>query len=202
MDPMPIQRLVDEVALVVRTYNLERQHRGLDGRTPLQAWTDDQTPIRTLDADILRHQLPAATRKVGRDGISYEGHPFWAPELRGLTNKTVEIRYMPYDQRQIEVYEDGKWICTAKPHNRATPEQLMRFHEANREERKTAGKRMQALSRKKRARLAPMHEGSKPEVVSPISGELVERAGRPIRSRRSGPSTTPGSIALNEIPAV
>jgi putative transposase len=185
MDPMPVQKLVDEVALVVRTYNLERPHRSLNGRTPLEAWTEDQTPLRTLDTDILRHQLPTQQRKVMRDGISYEGQLFSAPELRGLTGENVEIRYMPYDLRQIEVFHDATWLCTAKPHNRATPAELMRFHEANRAERKTAGKRMQALSRKTRSRLAPMHEGSEPEVVSPTSRDVLDQAERGRRSLHS-----------------
>jgi len=61
----------------------------------------------------------------------------------------------------------------------------MRFHEANRAERKTAGKRMQALSRKTRSRLAPMHEGSEPEVVSPTSRDVLDQAERGRRSLHS-----------------
>jgi putative transposase len=181
-DPMPIQKLVDEVAIAVREYNLERPHRGLQGRTPLEAWSEDQTPIRTLDVDILRDQLPATTRKVMREGISFGGELFWAPELRGLLRKRVEIRYMPYDQRQIDVHDNGAWLCTAKPHNEATHEEKLRLYEANRAERKTAGERMRRRSRKDRLRLASMHEGSEPEVVSSVSVDALKTAERGRRS--------------------
>lgn len=184
VDPLPIQSLVDELSIVVRTYNLERPHRALGGRTPLEAWESDLTPIRTLDTDILRYELPRVTRKVTREGISYEGQLFWAPELRGIIHEQVEIRYLPYDLRQVEVFHAGEWLCTAKPHDRATPEELRRFHDRNRDERKKAGARMQRLSRKSRARLAPLHQGSDLEVVSPISLDGVkdvDRAGRSLQ---------------------
>jgi putative transposase len=175
--------LVDEFAIAVRSYNLERGHRGLGGRTPLEAWNADPTPIRTLDADSLRYALPRKTRTLMRDGISHEGVLFWAPEFHGLDKgQKVEIRFMPYDMRRIEVFLDGAWICTAEPHNKATDAERRRFHAANQAARKQAGERMRRLSRKQHARLAPLHEGSEIEVVTPITRDQIADATRADRS--------------------
>jgi putative transposase len=182
-DPIPIQALVDEFAIAVRKYNLERPHRALGGRTPLEAWSEDNTPVRTLDQDALRYELPRKTKILMRDGISHEGVLFWAPEFHGLDKgQKVEIRYMPYDLRRVEVFVDDTWVCTAEPHDKATEEERRRFHAANQAARKQGGERMRRLSRTQRARLAPLHKDAAIEVVSPVTKAEIERAKRADRS--------------------
>ncbi len=84
--------------------------------TPLARWLADATPIHEIPKSELRWLLLAGERRViGRDGIRFGGLTFIAPELHGRGGEEVEVRYMPHDLREIEVFSKGTWLTTAKP---------------------------------------------------------------------------------------
>jgi putative transposase len=162
----------------VWTYNNERPHSALNGRTPLEAWTGDATPIREVDPAELRWMLPARNRKVLKDGIHHENRIFWSSDLIGLIDETVEIRYMPYDYRQIDVFLNGKWLTTAVPSKEVSAEERERFYKARHNERKRAAARMRAASRRSAARLIALTEAGALEDGDPqaaAEGERVEQ---------------------------
>jgi putative transposase len=58
--PMRLERFVAERFVPwVAWYNTERPHSMLDGLTPLQAWTADDTVLHRVDPALLRHLLLA-----------------------------------------------------------------------------------------------------------------------------------------------
>ncbi|MEV0168906.1 Mu transposase C-terminal domain-containing protein [Nonomuraea fuscirosea] len=74
------------------------------------------------DAAALPHLLLASgERTIGEDGIHFRTFASIAPELQGHGGQRAVVRYMPYDDRSIEVYLDGADLCTALPGNRLTP---------------------------------------------------------------------------------
>jgi putative transposase len=80
----------------------------LDDRTPAQAWADDPGPLHRIDADKLRHLLLAAGQAtIGKYGIRRNKLDYVAPELQGRGGQHVEIRFMPHDDRNVEVYLHG-----------------------------------------------------------------------------------------------
>jgi putative transposase len=79
--PMRIELLAQKFSAWVTWYNTERGHDGLDGRTPLQAWTEDPTAL-----DRMKSQLPRLHR-------SYPGGVTHVSATRGrpLTGSQTRI---------------------------------------------------------------------------------------------------------------
>ncbi|MEV3986912.1 Mu transposase C-terminal domain-containing protein [Nonomuraea sp. NPDC049758] len=155
--PMRIERFAARFADWAAWYNFERPHRMLDGRTPLQAWQDDPSALHRIDAADLRHLLLASDeRTIGKDGIHFRTFAYVAPELQGRGGQKVVVRYMPHDDRSIEVYLDGAHLCTAYPADRLTPEQQEAFRAHARAEAKELGRQRRRAAQRARVELAPL----------------------------------------------
>ncbi|MFF2149457.1 Mu transposase C-terminal domain-containing protein [Kitasatospora sp. NPDC058190] len=74
----------------------------------MQAWLEDEARLRYL-------LLAGTERKVGKDGIRFNGHAYLAPELHGRGGEVLEVRYMPHDERWIEVYRHGEYLWEVSP---------------------------------------------------------------------------------------
>jgi len=71
-------------------------HRGLEGRTPIDRFLDDQDHLRPAPEDLDRLLRMKATRRVGRDRtVRLEGRLYEAPD--GWAGEIVELLYDPYD---------------------------------------------------------------------------------------------------------
>jgi putative transposase len=91
-----------------------REHSELHGRSSIAAFRSDPTPLRTLAAEDARALLAARKQaRVGRYGFSHAGHRYISPDLQDLVGEHVQIAFAPHDQRTVEVYWRGEWICTA-----------------------------------------------------------------------------------------
>ena len=112
----------------IREYNTQRPHTALNGRTPLQAFRDDPSPIKVLGAEELRIlTLPSEMRKVTQSyGVRVANHEFWAPEFDGLVGEEVEVRYMPGQYESVEIWRDGVFLCDAQPLERVSEDQRKR----------------------------------------------------------------------------
>ncbi|MFI5773657.1 Mu transposase C-terminal domain-containing protein [Streptomyces sp. NPDC051658] len=174
--PMRIERFVDRFAAWAHWYNTERPHRMLAGRTPLQAWTDDPAPLRRIPAEQLRHLMLAdAERTIRKDGISFNSLSYVAPELQGRGGQVVQIRYMPHDDRQIEVYLAGKHLCTAHPTGLLTAEQTDAFRIHAAAEAKRLGQERRRASHRARRTLAPMTGDGTPATESRLVDQKTGR---------------------------
>ncbi|WP_331747611.1 Mu transposase C-terminal domain-containing protein (plasmid) [Streptomyces sp. NBC_00853] len=179
--PMRIERFVKRFADWVHWYNTERPHRMLGGRTPIQAWNEDPAPLRRIPADQLRHLLLAGTeRTIQKDGINFRSFSYVAPELYGRGGQRVQIRYMPHDDRQIEVYVGTEHMCTAYPTGQLTPEQTEAFRVHARAEAKRLGAERRKASRRARRELAPMTGDG----AAPTESRLVAAADGRARTQR------------------
>jgi putative transposase len=174
--PMTLSSLVDEFARWVSDYNTARPHSSLEGQTPLQRWSSDATPLQVVDDAELRWLLLAdEARTVHKDGIHFHGLTFVAAELNGMVGQEVEVRYVPHDDRRIEVFVSDRWLCSAKPQNALTAEDRDRILERRRADAAEQGRRQRRASRQARARLAAMTGQGPPEVTTVIA----EEQGRP-----------------------
>ena len=71
-------------------------HRGLDGRSPIERFLDDQDHIRSAPEDLDRLLRMKVTRRVARDRtVRLESRLFEAPD--GWAGENVEVLYDPYD---------------------------------------------------------------------------------------------------------
>ncbi len=188
---MPIEAFAGLFAQWADWYNNERPHDGLDGRTPLQAWREDTGPLHRISADRLRHLLLASgERIIGKDGIRFSSLAYIAPELQGRGGQRVQIRYMPHDDRSIEVYLGGTHLCTAYPAQRLSAEQTEAFLENAARERKRLTAERRKASARARAELAPLSRGEtraeESRVLPPHAGdELAARRGDALLRRKA-----------------
>ena len=154
--PLALAELVSRFDAWVRRYNMERPHRSLGGQTPAQRWAADPTPLRLVAPENARRLLTARRwARVRRDGVHHGGLAYIAVELTELVGDDVELAFAPHDQRAVEVYWRGAWLCTAHPHDalsRVEQEQILA------ERRAYAGelrRRQRRARRRVTSRLAP-----------------------------------------------
>lgn len=185
---LSLDALVAGVDEWIAHYNAERPHSALDRQTPLDRWLEDSSPVRWVEEAELRWTLMASTlRRVSKKGIRFNGHDYVAPEISALVGETLEVRHFPHEQRRIELFRDGTWLCTARPSAGLDADAVELFRQARREEAARMRRRRAAESRRARARIAPITAGGQAiELVDVIS----ERQGR--SSLRTG--TASGSL--------
>ena len=105
-------------------YNVQRPHGSLMGRTPLEQWKSDPSPLRLVAPEALYDaMLVEGRRKVGKAGIRFRNVDYVCAAVNHLVGRTVEIRYMPHDDLHVEVFLDGEHQGTAFAAGRLTPEQ-------------------------------------------------------------------------------
>ena len=102
-------RFVVAFADWVASYNTRYPHSALAGRTPLEVWRSDPTPVRALEHQEARWMLLArTTHVVQKDGIHHNSDIYFADELWGMAGEEVEVAHMPHDRRWIEIFHDGR----------------------------------------------------------------------------------------------
>lgn len=99
---------------LVESYHY-RQH-GETRQSPQKRWESGGFLPRTVESpeqlDLLLLTV-ARSRRVGRDGIRFEGFTYLDPLLGSFVGESVIIRYDPRDLAEISVYHKGEFICRA-----------------------------------------------------------------------------------------
>lgn len=177
-------RLADFVARFdewVCYYNTERPHRSLAGRTPGERWCEDPTPLRLVVPEDARRLLMARRwAKVRRDGVHRGGLAYLAVELVELVGEDVELAFAPHDQRSVEVYWRGEWLCTAHPHETLGRDEQARVLAGRRAHAGELRRRQRRAHRKAQARLAPATaEKPAPDEVTQLPADADVRPAAP-----------------------
>ncbi|MFF4174248.1 Mu transposase C-terminal domain-containing protein [Streptomyces sp. NPDC001744] len=110
-----------------RWWNTEHQPAPLRGRTPLEAWQDDPTPLRDVPAaDLWTFTLEdAGTRTLTSRGIRFKNRDYVGAWMTGKAGIQVRVRFMPHHDHRIEVYHatTGRYLGPADLADQATEEQ-------------------------------------------------------------------------------
>jgi putative transposase len=134
--------------------------------------------VRLVAPEDARRLLTARRwARVRRDGVHHGGLGYTAVELAELVGDDVELAFAPHDQRTVEVYWRGAWLCTAHPHDALSAseqEQILT------ERRRYAGelrRRQRHARRQARSRLAPAtsERPAPPEVTRLPAGTRSSR---------------------------
>ena len=182
---LSMESFVELLEEFIREYNCERVHSSLDGRTPEQAWLEDPTELHLIAPERLRWlTLARATCKVQKDGIHHAKQRFLAAELTPMVGEEVEIYFMPHDGRLVEVFRDGKHLCTALPQDQLSEDQLNDLLARREAERRRAARHA--------ATRVAKHAGALRARDGPGTVEVVQRgerrAGTPRRADAQRPA--------------
>lgn len=129
--PLCIPEFVRRLEEAIDDYN--NTYHSEIGMTPNEAWEADETPLRKVDERELDFMLTERRRSVVRGyGIRHDNTWYVDEEAALLSHQggAVYIAYVPFDLRQIWVFDDNeRFICKAKPWAEVTEEGRTRLIE-------------------------------------------------------------------------
>ncbi len=118
-------RLLDWVAW----WNTSHHPAPLKGRSPLQVWEADPTPLREIGADELwtfTLEDDGRIRVLSTKGVRFRNRDYAAAWMTGLAGERVRVRFMPHHDRRIEVFDaaTSRYLGAAELSGQASPEQI------------------------------------------------------------------------------
>ena len=176
VEPLAIEVFIALLLEWVAEYNYQRPHSALDGHTPGEAWQQDATPLRLASEQDLRRYLLECpgTRMVEARGVKLLNRWYTSDELQDYVDRRVELRRMPHDDRWVEIYADGEWVCRAERQDEASAAGRQRVLDTRADRaRKAAGIKRRADNRAK-VRWSTLVAAHRPEITTSISSEEAQ----------------------------
>ncbi|MFJ7170196.1 Mu transposase C-terminal domain-containing protein [Streptomyces globosus] len=153
---MSFQDFTAEVLAWTHWWNTQHRPKALSGRTPLEAWRADPTPITDIPAAELwtfTLEDDGRPRKLTSHGVRWRGRTYIAP---WMTGRTVTVRYMPHHDHEIDICDaKGSYLGPAHLADAATPEQLKALRTARAERARRLHAEVKAAETLRRQRFAP-----------------------------------------------
>lgn len=151
----------------------------LGGRTPLQAWTEDPTPIEEVpehDLALFTLEDDGKARMITSKGVSFHGTLYVGEGMVGRTGDRVRVRWMPNHPEVIEVFDaaTGEYLGPAHPDDQATPEQIKQLIQARAGKARRLRQDLTAAERQRRLRYAATTTASPPQVLGSVSALEAE----------------------------
>ncbi|MFE2972772.1 Mu transposase C-terminal domain-containing protein [Streptomyces sp. NPDC059340] len=136
-------------------WNTEHRPTPLGGKTPLEAWQDDSTPLRDVPAaDLWTFSLEdAGTRTLTTRGVRFKRRNYVGAWMTGQAGIQVRVRFMPHHDHRIEVYHavTGRYLGPADLADQATEEQVSAVRRARAARTRRLKKDLQASQRERYA---------------------------------------------------
>jgi putative transposase len=158
-----------------RWWNTEHRPEPLRGKTPLQAWQHDPTPLRDVPAaDLWTFTMEdAGTRTLTTRGIRFKKRDYVGAWMTGQADIQVRIRFMPHHDHRIEVYHaaTGRYLGPADLTDQATDEQAS----AVRRTRAARSRRLKKdLEAAQRERYAAVTQAEPPRRLGTLTGTQAD----------------------------
>ncbi len=153
-----------------------------DRMTPLQMWQADGYPIEEIPIERLWVDfLQAKERvKISTKGVRFDSIDYVDGALNGKVGRHVEVRHLPHDRSFVEVFLDGKHLCTAFPSHLLTADQSEEALAARNQESREAKRRFTTANRLRRtahdATRLELAKDGKRYVVDPAPLDLLRGA--------------------------
>ncbi|WP_411107701.1 transposase [Streptomyces sp. cmx-4-9] len=173
----------------------------LQGKSPLQAWEADPTPVREVSPEELwtfTLEDDGRVRVVSTRGVRFRRRDYVGPWMTGLAGTGVRVRFMPHHDHRIEVFDatTGRYLGPATVADEASPEQITAVRSA----RAARSRRLRKdLSAAQRERYAAVTRPGKPERLGAVSaveaGAELAEADRADLSRLALPDLIPPAAA-------
>ncbi|MEU1258781.1 Mu transposase C-terminal domain-containing protein [Streptomyces chartreusis] len=186
-----------EVLQWTRWWNTAHQPRALGGKTPLQAWQDDPTPLTDIPAaDLWTFTLEddGRPRKLTSHGVQWRGRHYIADWMTGQAGRTVTVRHMPHHNHAIEICDArGNHLGTAHLADAATPEQLQALRAARTQRAKRLRTELKAAEKLRNQRFAPATDAQPAQRLGALTAAEADR------ELATAPHTSPADLALPDL---
>nr|WSW48732.1 transposase family protein [Streptomyces sp. NBC_01001] len=162
-------RLLDWVAW----WNTCHQPDPLRGRSPLEAWEADPTPLREIGADELwtfTLEDGGRVRVLSTSGVRFRNRDYVGAWMTGRTGEKVRVRFMPHHDHRIEVFDatTGRYLGPATVADEASPEQITAVRAA----RAARGRRLRRdLAATRQERYGAQARPGRPERLKPLTAQ-------------------------------
>ncbi|MGW3660844.1 Mu transposase C-terminal domain-containing protein [Streptomyces sp. NPDC005151] len=185
-DPLPFAEFVRLLLEWTTWWNTEHASQALDGRTPLEAWRADPTPVEDVDPGLLyRYTLAddGRTRTLTTSVVRWNNRYYVGEWMHGGADvgTKVHIRYIPHHDHEIEVFDavSGKHLGPAHLADAATPEQRRAHRRRKEAEKRRLARALAAASRHTRTKYAAVTEARQPEQLGTLTAaEAADEAAR------------------------
>ncbi|MFD4577933.1 Mu transposase C-terminal domain-containing protein [Streptomyces sp. NPDC058417] len=184
MPPLPFTEFVRLFLEWITWWNTEHTSQALDGRTPLEAWRADPTPIEDVRPHLL-HRFTLAgdgrTRTLTASGVRWNNRYYVGEWMHGGADAgtKVTIRYIPHHDHEIEVFDaaSGGYLGPAHLADTATAEQRRAHRRRKDAEKRRLARALSAASRHTRTRYAAVTQAEQPERLDVLTAaEAAEEA--------------------------
>ncbi|MFF3653618.1 Mu transposase C-terminal domain-containing protein [Streptomyces sp. NPDC002181] len=185
----------------VEWWNAVHQPAPLAGKTPLQAWAADPTPLREVSPEELwtfTLEDDGRIRVISTRGVRFRRRDYVGPWMTGQTGTGVRVRFMPHHDHRIEVFDagTGRYLGPAEVADEASAEQIAAVRTAR---AARARKLKRDLSAAQRERYAAVTGPGKPERLGAVSaaeaGAELASTDRAVLSRLALPDLIPPAAA-------
>lgn len=183
----------------VEWWNTSHRPEPLNGKSPLQAWEADPTPVREVSPEELwtfTLEDDGRVRVISTNGVRFRRRDYVGPWMSGLTGTGVRVRFMPHHDHRIEVFDatTGRYLGPATVADEASPEQITAVRTA----RAARSRRLRKdLTSAQRERYAAVTRPGKPQRLGAVSaveaGEELTAADWADLSRLALPDLIPPS---------
>lgn len=190
-----VKLLLDWVAW----WNTEHRPKRLAGRTPMEAWQADPTPVYDVPAEQLAFfglQDDGRTRTITTHGVQWRNRHYIAEWMVGLVGTRVILRYLPHHETSIEVFDvHGAHLGPAFLASAATPEQVRQVRGARAAKARRLRADAEAAAKLRRDRFEAVTTAEPPQRLQALTAleaetELSEAAAMDL-SRLANPGYIP-----------
>ncbi|MEV8529872.1 Mu transposase C-terminal domain-containing protein [Streptomyces sp. NPDC052000] len=168
----------------VHEWNTAHVSQPLGGRTPLEAWQDDPTPVEDVDAGLLWAFTLAddgRVRTLTASGVRWRNRYYVGEWMHGLGRLRVRVRFVPHHDHEIEVFDaaTGTHLGAAFLADAATREQRLALRRAKDAERRRLVKALAAADHMRYRRYEAVTEPVAPRQLGALTeAEAQERLSR------------------------
>lgn len=191
---LSFEAFVAEVFDWIAWWNTEHHMPALDGRTPLEAWHDDPTPLEDVEEEdlaLFTLEDDEKSRLITTNGVAFHSRQYVGECMVGRAGDRVRIRWLPNHPEIIEVFDadTGVHLGCAYPSDEADLEQRKRLYAARARKSRELKSALNAAEVKRRVRYAAATTAAPPQALGSVSElqaevELAEERDTPPKTTR------------------
>ncbi|MET7639857.1 Mu transposase C-terminal domain-containing protein [Streptomyces sp. NPDC005438] len=162
----------------VQWWNTEHTPKPLNGRTPLEAWRADPTPLYDVPAEQLAFfglHDDGRTRTITTHGVQWRKRYYIADWMVGRVGTRVSLRCLPHHETSIEVFDlHGAHLGSAFLASAATSEQVRQVRRARTAKARRLRTDAKAAAKLRRERYEAVTSAQPPQRLQAMTEQEAE----------------------------